>query len=214
MLLLCFAGAFLNIVFNRIFTYPGVGLPLYLDTILTITITFMGGLFWGMLTGALTNVIVHTIYFWGWEAYLFALCNIATALITWLFIRTFPQDLNFAKSKKNLAVKTFHNSQHLNTVVLRIIILVLLSFVLCFAMSILGGSIAAFIHILNSSSADELHFRAWFGFTMFPHLPLIWVEILSRIPVNIIDRFISVFAGYGIAVVLNRFVVSYNIRLP
>jgi hypothetical protein len=35
-------------------------------------------------------------------------------------------------------------------------------------------------------------------------LPLLAVEILSRIPLNIIDRLVSVFGAYGLAALLSR----------
>jgi hypothetical protein len=36
------------------------------------------------------------------------------------------------------------------------------------------------------------------------------VEILSRIPLNVIDRLVSVFGAYGIAALLNQGHVSKN----
>jgi len=200
MLFLCLTGALLNIAINKLFTAGGIWiLPLYLDTILTITATLLGGFFWGILTGALTNIIGHTINFWGWEGYLFTLCSIATALITWVFIRQFPQEIKITNDDKPQIVKT-HNSQMFFRIINRIIVLILLSFTLCLAMSLLGGLISALIQIFGSSPADELHLSALLGSTMFPKMNVILMEILSRIPINIIDRLISVFAGYGIAI--------------
>jgi len=200
MLLLCLTGALLNIAINKIFTAGGIWiLPLYLDTILTITVTFFGGLFWGVLTGILTNLIGHTINFWGWEGYLFVFCNIATALVTWAFIRLFPQEIKITNDSKTRMVKT-HNSQMFFRIINRIIVLILLSFTLCLVMSLLGGLISALIQIFGSSPADELLLSALLGSTMFPKMNVILMEILSRIPINIIDRLISVFAGYGIAI--------------
>jgi len=70
-------------------------------TILTITITLVCGLLWGMLCGAMTNIISHTIFEFGWGGYLFALCSIATALITWLFMRLFPNVLDLRPETLN-----------------------------------------------------------------------------------------------------------------
>jgi hypothetical protein len=41
---------------------------------------------------------------------------------------------------------------------------------------------------------------------MFPQggIPLVLAEILSRIPINIIDRLITAYAGYGIAIALRK----------
>ena len=208
----CATGALLNIVFHTLTTGEDL-LPLYLDTIFTITITLLCGPLWGGITGALTNIIGHTVNFWGWEGYLFALCNISTALVTWMFIRLFPNELNFAKDtqENNNFKQTLRNptvkSRQLDKVMNRIFALTLLSFALCLAMSILGGLIATLIQFINSSPADELYLKALLGSAMFEKLPIFLAEILSRIPVNIIDRLISVFIGFGAAFFVHRFLI-------
>jgi len=207
MLFLCLTGALLNIAINKIFTAGGIWiLPLYLDTILTITATFLGGLFAGILTGALTNIIGHTINFWGWEGYFFAICSITTALITWVFIRLFPKEIKITID--NISAET-HNSQMFFKIINKLIVLILLSFALCLVMSVLGGLISALIQIFGSSPADELRLSALLGSTMFPKMNVIFSEMLSRIPINIIDRLISVFAGFGIAFGIKKAVVTF-----
>ena len=205
LLLLCLAGAALNIILNIVFTASGMGLPIYLDTMLTVTVTFIGGPVWGCLTGALTNIIGHSINFWGWEGYLFTICSIATALITWLFIRLFRKELSFENHQNTPHEKNLSGSHSLNKTMNRIVVLILLSFSLCFAMSILGGSISAFIQIITDSPADEMRLKALLGGSMSSRLPLVLAEILSRIPVNIIDRLIAAFGGYGLALGINKF---------
>jgi len=192
------AGAMLNIAINRLGLATGI--PLYVDTILTVSVTLAGGLFWGVVCGALSNIIGHSIWFRGWEMYLFTLCNIATAFITWLFIRAFPRELQFRQAAPPTALK----SNRLNIAMGRIIVLMLLSFALCLAMSILGGSIAALIMGLSPSSIEAWYVTGILSSTLFGYgLPLILVEILSRIPINIIDRLIAAFGGYGIALALH-----------
>jgi hypothetical protein len=214
MFLLCIAGALLNIAICRLFA-GAAALPLYLDTVLTISVTLAGGLFWGILCGVLTNLISHTfLYFWGWEGYLFILCNAATAVITFLFIRFFPRELNLRGKREvpavYISVKNMsRKSQLLDFVMDRIIVITLLSFSLSIAMSILGGLIAAFIQLLRSSPNGSVSNPASYtdlGLTMFRQgLPVILAEILSRIPINIIDRLISAFGGYGIALAISGF---------
>ena len=213
MFLLCLAGALLNISLNKLSLIAG--LPLYLDTVLTITITLLGGLFWGALCGTFTNLIGHSIWFWGWEGYLFILCNIATAFVTWLFICIFPRELSLAFRYSPSAAKTAQpvsavfKSQRLGTLIDRMVVLILLAFSLCLAMSLLGGLLASLIHMIISSSADGLSVNPAsesLSLIMFPqNLPVILVEILSRIPINIVDRLISAFGGYGIALVCVSF---------
>ena len=194
LLVVCLAGAALNIGLNRLCMLANI--PLYLDTVFTIAVTLMGGLFFGSLCGALTNLIHHSVWFWGWEGYLFTLCNIATACITWLFIRIFPRELRlFAETDK-----TAPPVQSLNKGMDRMIVLILLSFALCIAMSVLGGFLTALILSLSPAHAGERGLSVLLSTTLFnSNLPLVLVEILSRIPINIIDRLISAFGGYAIA---------------
>ena len=208
MLFLCIAGALLNIALNMLCTKFGI--PLYLDTVLTVTLTLAGGLFWGVLTGALTNLIGHSIQFWGWEGYLFALCNIATAIITYLFIRLFPNELGHAGRRNVLqeetgqeifgvpAKNTFLRSLRLGKAMDRMMVLILLSFSLCIAMSVLGGLLTVLILVLRNP-ADPNPASVLLSSTLFgDSVPIILKEILSRIPINIIDRLLTAFGGYGI----------------
>jgi hypothetical protein len=196
--LLCIAGAILNIGSNILFCEVLL-IPLFLDTILTISVTFLFGPVWGIFTGTLTNVISNTIGFRGWGVYLYSICNIATAFITWIFIRLFPVELRI--TKRNFPETSF-GSVRQDNVMNRIIVLMLLSFFLCLAMSILGGLVTGIIQIIrNSGDAALPNNPGSIKPAMFAgNVPFILNEVLSRIPVNIIDRIISVFAGHGIAV--------------
>jgi len=194
--ILCFAGVLLNITFNQICFFTG--LPLWLDTVMTITVTLTCGLPFGILCGALTNIISHSVFGHGWEAYLFTLCNITTAVITWFFYRFFKQELEGQDTSQQ-------KSNQLNRIMDRVIILILFSFALCLAMSILGGLIATFILYLNSAYYEIDGVTGVFTATMVGQdVPVFLKEIISRIPVNIVDRLISVFAGFGLAVLLRR----------
>lgn len=196
-LFLSLAGAALNLALNRVtFAYD---LPLHMDTVLTVSVTLAAGLFWGVVCGALTSIIYFTIWFRGWEAYLFTLCNIATAFITWLFIRAFPRELSFRQTAPPALLK----SSRLNLAIGRIVVLMLLSFALCLAVSILGGFLAALILGFYTPPTGVLGISGKLSDTLFTYdSPLILVEIVSRIPINIIDRLIAALGGYGIALVL------------
>jgi hypothetical protein len=209
MFLFCLAGALLNIAICKLFA--GIAaFPLYLDTVLTISITLACGLSWGILCGVLTNFIGHTfLYFWGWEGYLFILCNAATAVITFLFVRFFPREFNLTGKRDAPAPNLSRKSQLFEIVIGRIIVITLLSFSLCIAMSVLGGLIASFIELLHPPGNERAFNPASYrdlGLTMFQQgFPIILAEILSRIPMNVIDRLISAFGGYGIAFVIVKF---------
>jgi hypothetical protein len=197
---ICIAGALLNIAVHKLCTLAGI--QLYLETVFTVAVTLSCGLFWGAVCGALTNVICYSVWFWGWEAYLFAFCNIATAVITWLFMRGFPRELGLIR--KTADTVSF-KSTRLSRVMDKVIALMLLAFALCFAMSVMGGIISAAIWGASSSYPYEGSLLIWIGKTMFAENIPTWVrEIVARIPVNMIDRIITAFAGYGIAVLLRR----------
>jgi hypothetical protein len=200
---ICFTGALFNIAIHKFCTY--LGIQLYLDTVFTVAVTLSCGLFWGALCGALTNIICYSVWFWGWEAYLFAFCNIATAVITWLFIRFFPVELGFVRKTPETAAAISFKSTQLSKVMDKVIALMLLAFTLCFVMSIMGGIISAAIWGASTSYPYESSLLIWLGNTMFAeNTPKIITEIVARIPVNMIDRIITAFAGYGIAILLQR----------
>jgi len=207
---LCIAGALLNIALNKLIVLTGhTGLPLYMDTIFIVAITLWGGLFWGSLCGVLTNLIGNTINANGLEVYLYALCCIATALVTWLFVRFFPRELDFSlqyakreQMRRTAGIES--ESGKLYRVLEKVIALTLLSFALCIAMSVLGGLITTVILAMNPSQLEQ---RGILSETMFGEkFSVLLREILARIPVNIIDRPIAAFCGYGIALGLRRVV--------
>jgi len=209
-IVLCLTGVFLNMIIYRLFNM--LGIPLYADTIATIAVTFTGGLLCGVLCGALTNIIAHSINFWSWAGYLFALCNIATAFITWMFCRFFPNQMNLTGKKAQTDTLSLpQQSNKLSGVMDRIVILSLLSFALCIAMSILGGFISTIIVTITPPLGDRSDLPGILSATMFTkQVPLILKEILSRIPINSIDRLISAFGGYGIALGIRALLIRIN----
>jgi len=198
------------------------GIPLYMDTIFTISVTLVCGFFFGAVCGAVTNFLHHTVWGWGMEGYLFILCNIATALVTWFFMRIFPRELDLIPRSLRITIPSQGGKaappQSVNSgrsglkisifaaVMDRMVVLIIFSFVLCIVMSFLGGFIAAVIFTLSSSyNFEGSGIKALFSATMFGgNTPVIVSEIISRIPVNLVDRLVSVFCGYGIALCISR----------
>jgi hypothetical protein len=170
--------------------------PLYLDTVFTAMAAFYGGLWPGVLTGLLTNVIYTTIWFDGWGGYLFGICNAIVALVTVLFVRLCPDELDLGRATFSLA----RRSRRLSRVLYQVTALFLLAFALTVALSVSGGFIAFCIKALTPGPAEipgpeefyapPLSARGW---------PALLVEITSRIPVNVLDRLLTAFCGYALA---------------
>jgi hypothetical protein len=201
---LCIAGALLNNAAER-FVLGWLGLPLYMDTPFTVALTLYGGLPCGLITGALTNLIKHSLVFYSWADYLFTLCNMATALVTALFMRLFPVELSLAPGARRSFGLFPKAGERFKTTMDTILVLSMFSFALCLVLSVSGGLIAAFIRIVFPQAefgvSPELLFKAGL---LRKHFSLVAIEIVSRIPVNIIDRIIAAFGGYGVAWVLAR----------
>ena len=180
-----------------------------------MSLTFYGGLYAGLLTGALTNLTYHSVFFAGWPYYLYTLCNMAVALITFLFMCWFPRELNIHAPPLNKPQK---NSLYLQRIIERAIILILLSFSLCIVISITGGLFSSIITLIEGTpevAYEEsviLDVGRNFKFALERKgYPLILVEIASRIPVNILDRLLSSFVGFGAVLLLRPKRITYNV---
>jgi hypothetical protein len=206
LLLLCVAGALLNIAGERIFLF-WLGLPLYMDTPFTVALTFYGGLPCGLITGALTNLSKHALFAYTWADDLYTLCNVATALVTALFTRLFPAELSLAPASSSDSFDLFAKAgERFRTAMNTIAALSMFSFALCLVLSVSGGLVTTFIKAVfpqvEVGVSPELLFKTGL---LRKHFSLLAIEIVSRIPVNIIDRIIAAFGGYGVARVLARF---------
>jgi hypothetical protein len=208
---LCLGGAVLN-VFTGNFFRDALGVPLFMDTLFTVAMTFYGGLLCGALTGLLTNPIVNMFNFYGWADLIYAFCNAAAALVTFLFIRLFPAELRFGTGKavKTGEFETAPLNGRLRPLMNTLVVVLLLSFVMCIVISILGGLTAVLIKPFGGSSATG---PGLFKLALLRrNLPPAVIEILSRIPLNIVDRLLSVFGGYGAAALLRRIKMPFPAR--
>jgi hypothetical protein len=206
----CLAGAVLNVLTGNLFR-NALGVPLFMDTLFTVALSFYGGPLYGVLTGLLTTPVINMFSFYGWADLLYAFCGAAAALLTVLFIRLFPGELRFGAGKagslREGESETGPAAGRFKALMNTLVVLLLLSFVMCIAMSILGGLITVLINSFpppfrGSTSPSPEHL---FKLTLSrKNLSPAVTEILSRIPLNVIDRLLSVFGGYGAAALLRR----------
>jgi hypothetical protein len=188
--LVCLAAAVGNSLLS-ILVMNVLDIPLFMDTMFNIAITFEWGLVPGLVTAVLSNItkrlfdimLLHTSGLLPYPTLMvgFTLCSMTTALLTWLFARLLPEPVAGEPFSRRF--------------VMIIIILFALSIIMALVESLMGGLTAA----LNptSSIGPQLNFQGMLylsGFSRFP------VEILSLLPINLIDRPLSVFVGYGLVI--------------
>jgi energy-coupling factor transport system substrate-specific component len=196
---------------NNVVILPSVNFisGLYLDTIFTAAAAFSGGLVSGLISAVLTTVMYGIEYFiengtpYFWAYYLYMLCSIAVVLLVRLFARFFPAECDNVRiiGGQGLPYNVKISQGSL------FIMLAVLSVVMCIVVSIIGGLISAGITVstgvVDKSGPPETYFRLGFirqGFSLTVS------EILARIPVNIADKPIAVFGGYGIAFLVKKIV--------
>ena len=161
--------------------------PLFLDTIFEMTAAFSFGPFYGILCVLFKRLwnIILVMNLSRWPGYLYSFCTIFAVLIVCPFKKKY---LDEEQDKLLLIIKLF-----------------LLSIIICLEMSITGGIIgrivAAIQHTPYSMTVQTDSFMQFFA--NFIHSTLI-LEIISRIPVNAIDRIITVFLPYGMALIITR----------
>ena len=192
---LCVIAAALNCIIHPLLV-PGLKLPLFVDTVFTAAVTFYAGLIPGLVTALLTWVIGFTIK--DDIVTPFIICSIAEVLIIFLL--------------KPAVVNTqILNEERKRTVFVSILARLMIVYItVCIVISILGGLIDyAFYTVLSNTKPDfsaEDAFKEWLLQGPFPVLVM---NILSRLPVNLIDRLIVVFGGYFLSRCL---LVCFRIR--
>jgi hypothetical protein len=160
--------------------------PLFLDTVFTAAVAFSAGLIPGISVAILTWLI-PCIYYKGIQ--FFVLCSIAEVLIICALKPAAVDIPNFASKEKLITSYTGLAAK------------LMLLYILCaISISVLGGIIdyVSYLfserHLLNFQTSDTFKLGL-----ILNNLPVLAVNILSRIPVNIVDRFIVIFGGYLIS---------------
>jgi hypothetical protein len=124
---------------------------------------------------------------------LFVLCAIAEALLVWLFNR------HYLKTHGDMEIP---GEKYPYGLITRAVSLLLLAVSACVVISVLGGVIELLMTASKGYFAPEDTFKA--GLLRFGSSPL-KANILSRLYVNVIDRFIVIFGGYGLSLLAASF---------
>ena len=122
----------------------------------------------------------------------FVLCSIAEVLLIWR-LKPSPSELSFETKRDTLV-----------SVIARLMLLFIAA---SLAVSVLGGIIDFITYNVLSNSKTFFSAEDAFkiGFLKSNIHPLA-INIMSRIPVNMVDRFIVIFGGFGAAVLCRKII--------
>ena len=201
-IILCAVSAVCNAALSH-FVINLARLPLYQDTVFTIAMCFSAGLFAGFLTGAFSCFFISFVVY-GYilgiflprVGYLFYACVIVEVLLVCFF---------HGKMKKREEV--FLQKPSLQSFIYIAPLLLGLAALDCIAVSITGGIIDFTLTSLNvpRSISPEDTFKLGL---LWNNVPLLSASILSRIPINIVDRFIAIFGGYGVSLLFRKWIIN------
>jgi len=203
---LCVVSAFVNALGSYLHTKTGI--PLYINTVFNAAICFSAGLAAGIITGALLFPIME---FWlniflrgpslGFSGNVWVICIVAEILLVWFF---------YKKMKEREAV--FLKNPDLYTFIGVAVQLLVLAVLDCIVVSVTGGIIdyvlSSFSMPRTFSPEDNLKLGL-----LRNNVPLLATTILSRIPINIVDRFIVIFGGYGISLLFRKWMSNEQLAM-
>jgi len=199
-ILLCIFAAGLNYLLNTISVYL-IKIPLFLDTVFNAAVCFAAGLIPGIAT-ALLSYTALSIRNGNFDP--FILCAITEVFLIWRFK---PQTDSEKNKLKEQHTRTYPESA-LTSYVSIFARLMLLYIVCCISISILGGFIDFIYYNVMANSKQYFSAEDTFKIGLLRSgIPVLAMNILSRIPVNLVDRFIVIFGGYFVSRLIRRMTV-------
>jgi hypothetical protein len=124
------------------------------------------------------------------------ICIIVEILLIWVF---------HTRMKKREAV--FLKNPSLQSFIGVAALLLVLAALDCLVVSVSGGIIDYTLTILKAPRTFSPEDSFKLGL-LRNNVPLLATAILSRIPINIVDRFIVIFGGYGISLLFRKWLVK------
>ena len=201
---LCLVSAMLN----QVPVYTLTGIPLYLDTVFTIAVFFSLGLIPAIITGIFLHLLfvqlllipaVH-MFVYGTDPaqmhitwHLFVLCIIVEILLVHYFHK------RWLKGQEAV----FLAKPTLNSFIGMVPLLLMLTALVCIAVSITGGIIGFFLTQYNATRLYAPEYIFIVGL-LRNNISILASAILSRIPINTVDRFFVIFGGYGISLLYRK----------
>jgi hypothetical protein len=202
--LLCLVSALGNVLSGV--TASALHAPLYLDTLFNCAVTFAAGFVPGLLTGALlfplfsgwTRICLMRVppaAFW--PTNFFVICVISEIVLVWLFRSRLTAN---APALDDSGEKPFARS--FAGAVSPLMALIALD---CVVVSVTGGLVDYTVYTLFAAPSVKNPENIFKLGLLRGSLPFLFSAILSRIPINIVDRFIVIFGGYGVSLLYRRF---------
>ena len=187
----CVLATFMNLLLSA-FVMNFLRFPLFLDTVFTAAIAFSAGLVPGIFVAVLTWLIPCVFHK---SITFFVICSIAEVLLICALKPPAPDIPDFASKEKIMSSYTSLASK------------LFLLYILCvITISVLGGAVNYIMQLYIEEHSRYFSVDDTFkpGLIIY-NLPALAINILSRIPVNIVDRFIVIFGGYFISRGLVKF---------
>ena len=199
-LVFCIVSAMGNWVLSY-FIFQTAKLPLYLDTVFTAAVCFslglLPGLFTGFVMGLVTtfvryHFIIGQVELAGASA-LFTLCIAAEVIMICFFHE------KWLKTRETV----FLDKPSVLSFIGITPLLLTLAALVCIVVSFTGGIID---FALTKLTTPRPHFpEDIFKLGLLRNnVPVLTSAILSRIPINIVDRFFVIFGGYGISLLYRK----------
>ncbi|WP_461256130.1 hypothetical protein [Treponema sp. R80B11-R83G3] len=202
-IVLCIVSAVCNVALSH-FVLNVARLPLYLDTIFTVAVCFSASLPAGLLTGALYFLFSSfvSMYFFN-----LSLSNVITGCFMYICIIVEALLVCFLHGKMKKREEPFLQHPSLELFIDITPLLLGLVALDCIAISVTGGIID---YTITSFSMPRLLYpEDSFKIGLLRNnVPLLATAILSRIPINIVDRFIAIFGGYGVSLLYRKWLVN------
>ena len=200
-LILCIVTVLGNAIVSY-FVSDVAKLPLYLDTMFVIALCFYSG----PLPSLLTTVLLYPVFSLLSGMYLLDIpLPIALTRIAFtpcIIVEIFA--VNFIRGRIKNSQAVFIEKPSLQSFMGIAPLLLTLVVIDCIAISITGGIIDFALFQYN---APRIHFpEDSFKLGLLRNnVPVLTTAILSRIPINMVDRLIVVFGGFGISLLYRKF---------
>jgi hypothetical protein len=178
-------------------------LPLFLDTVFTCAITFAGGLIPGLIVVVFTAIDVVLRESSAWP---FTLCCLGEVLLICLLRpKSGPAKERPVRIGRGMGTRFSLSKTAAASFISTFAVLLFLYVASCVTVSVLGGIIDFVVYDVLAENkfyySPEDTFKIGF---LYNGSPIVLTNILSRLPINIVDRFIAIFGGFLLSPVFKR----------